>query len=1122
MASKNTASQKPRPSAAPAPARVSVLLGPARSGKTERLLTRYRRALADGQPGCALWLAPHQRSAVDIRGRLLDDKLRGCFSPNVMTFAQFAETVLAMSAEPMRSLSGFMKRQLLGRLIEQAASEDQLQYFRPILDRPGLVELVGQFISELKRLEIWPEHFREVCERRGLEAKDRELLHLYESYQQRLLRHQLYDAEGRFWSARELLRQGQQRPWENLRLVVVDGFTDFTRTQHEILELLAERVDELHVSLPQEPDSQRAELFAKSRNTLEQLTARHARLETMWTARPEVAAWPALAHLESELFKNPREVRTAEKAGNIETLVAARSLGEVQNIGRTIKKLLREGDPESHTPVRPGDIAVVFRSLTEAAPLVRELFTELGLPFALETGEVLLQSRAVAAFLSFLELDRQDWPFRQLLAVNGNTFFDPDWSEWQTPGAASATERTIHDMQISSGRRELLTQLERKIRAAQAAEETPDPDLDQERLEVRRQRRDRAVQTLAVLRRLEACFSSLPQQASPGAWSEALGKFAEEIGLLRAIAAGDAASLPRDRAAWNRLVEVLASGDRLWQDLEEPAPALDLKQVVDLLLEIARTEEIPRERDETGCVRVLAAASARALSIPYLFFAGLSEKSFPPPEREDRLYSEAESQRLHAHGLPLVLRAERSQEEMLLFYEILTRATRRLYLSFPGLDEKAQPLLPSPYLAEVDRTFSSGVPRREFTDLSPLPKDDEVLSHGDQRVVAVHQALAGQCSLLAGMVQGSATHSVAANIQAGLNTTHERSSIETFSPWEGLLPGEAGRKLLADEFSADHAWSPSHLEQYAHCPHQFFLQRVLKLEPLTDLELEIDFLARGQLLHATLAKLHRQLNEQRGHATSPAAISDEEYEELANRVLAEVFRPRDGDYPLVQAFEEIDRRLIRRWLSEYRQQHTEYDSRFAGFDVPPTPGHFEVSFGTPRTTADPLSTTAAFSLTDSVKISGRIDRIDVGQLQGRSVFNILDYKTGSSQGYSKSAVRSGDALQLTLYAMAVESLLLKSQRALADRVGYWFVNDRGFTEALAMLDAAHGELRATDDWESLKQTLVARVEALVQAIRDGQFPVFSRDEYCTSRCDYSTVCRINQVRSLRKQWSAGQ
>ena len=143
--------------------------------------------------------------------------------------------------------------------------------------------------------------------------------------------------------------------------------------------------------------------------------------------------------------------------------------------------------------------------------------------------------------------------------------------------------------------------------------------------------------------------------------------------------------------------------------------------------------------DESGYVRVLSASSVRSLRIPYVFLAGLSEKVFPPPDREDRLYSEAEYVRLIDAGLPFAARTDRTRDEMLLFYEAITRATKRLYLSYPALDESAQPLLPSPFLREVEQAFDDEgergerrgergdgegrIPRTQRLDLSPIPSE---------------------------------------------------------------------------------------------------------------------------------------------------------------------------------------------------------------------------------------------------------------------------------------------------------------------------------------------------------------------------------------------------------------
>ena len=199
--------------------------------------------------GSALWLAPTWRAAAEVRRRLLDGHASpGCFAPGVTTFERFAESVLEKVPEPIRPISRLMKHHLVRQLIEQARAAGQLQHFATIASTGGLVELACEWIGELKRLEIWPEDFERALPSRGATAKDRELLDLYQAYQQRLREHHLYDAEGRFWSARDWLKKtpGDGTPRPRLRLVVADGFTDFTRTQHEILDILAERVEEFH------------------------------------------------------------------------------------------------------------------------------------------------------------------------------------------------------------------------------------------------------------------------------------------------------------------------------------------------------------------------------------------------------------------------------------------------------------------------------------------------------------------------------------------------------------------------------------------------------------------------------------------------------------------------------------------------------------------------------------------------------------------------------------------------------------------------------------------------------------------------------------------------------------
>ena len=130
-------------------------------------------------------------------------------------------------------------------------------------------------------------------------------------------------------------------------------------------------------------------------------------------------------------------------------------------LGSHVKRLL-VGDllvgELSRDGVRPGQIAVVFRSLAGVSELVHEVFDRLGIPFVLEAGQSLDRWPALRALASLVQLDLDDWPFARLLAVLGGNYFQPDWPEWRAPWGRR--HRADHPRTaISRGRDRLIEQL---------------------------------------------------------------------------------------------------------------------------------------------------------------------------------------------------------------------------------------------------------------------------------------------------------------------------------------------------------------------------------------------------------------------------------------------------------------------------------------------------------------------------------------------------------------------------------------------------------------------------------------------------------------------------------------
>jgi RecB family exonuclease len=553
------------------------------------------------------------------------------------------------------------------------------------------------------------------------------------------------------------------------------------------------------------------------------------------------------------------------------------------------------------------------------------------------------------------------------------------------------------------------------------------------------------------------------------------------------------------------------------------------------------------------------------------------------------LLSDADVSDLIAAGVPLPARADRSRDEMLLFYQSLTRPRRGLFLSYAALDAKAQPLMPSPYLQELAKLCGDRWPKAGPLDLSPLPTCAEPMCERDLRLLAVAGGVDGNVSLLAELLRGPGgsipapagaafadrvavgqaapampgkpspratarasskkvarqtpsdpRRALADNLRQGL-LAHDERRGPAFGAFDGLLLSDRARATLSARFGPASLWSASQLEQYVTCPFEFFLSRILRLEPLEELELSADYLRRGRALHGALAGLHRRVNERAGR---PAALGDAA-QTLADaaELLAELCKSRADEPPLERALREIDRRVLETALGAYHEQQEKYEKQLRSSDERLLPAHFEVSFGSPLRTAaanaagtsaagdealpeaaeavDLLSTAEPYRFDcgeETVLLRGRIDRIDVAKIDDRVVFSVLDYKSGRAGRLGKNAVSQGLALQLPLYALAASDLLLPGADAALLHGGYWFLKGSGYAAALEGHEIDRGSVAATDEWLQLRKDLAGWVLAAVRSVRNGQFPVASRDDECTGRCPYRTVCRVNQVRSLHKIW----
>jgi ATP-dependent helicase/nuclease subunit B len=526
--------------------RLEVICGTAGSGKTARLLDLFRREqaqlLAQCTPGRAVWITPTVRSRRELFGRLLNESLRACLAPNLFTFDSFAERLLRTSGSPVAPLSPVARRMLGRSLIDEALSTEALSYFAPIAETSGFLDLFLGFVSELKRDEIWPEQFEENCRQRGWLPRDAELCLLYRRYQERLNALGLYDAEGKFWSARAALGDGQRGAFAELSLVVIDGFADFTQPQYEIIEHLSQFAERVLISLPLENPCVRSDLFAKSAAAFEELN-RGGQVTATWLSAPKDRVESGAAtfrHIAQHLFDNPRSAPRLETAAGLEIVEAAGPTGEARAIAERVKALLLGG-------VAAEEIVIAMRGGDEESAILRETLAAGGIPTECTARMPFSRTPVVRAMLCLLRNELEDWDFDTLRTLLRLNQFRPTRASLRTPNAIDATIRILRKWKLGSGRQTILRRLST---LAEGPNSSADPA-------------DAAV-ALGFLRSFSAVTESLRQPATFAAWIDRAVSLCEELGIARQERAGglgasanDAELDARDHDDWQRLKDVL-------------------------------------------------------------------------------------------------------------------------------------------------------------------------------------------------------------------------------------------------------------------------------------------------------------------------------------------------------------------------------------------------------------------------------------------------------------------------------------------------------------------------------------------------------------------------------------
>jgi len=1017
----------------------------------------------------------------ELRRRLLEASSRALLGVEILTLRDLCRSLLNSAGLPCLEIGTIVQRQLLGTVVESLLTDDLLRYYSPIAHRPGFVNVVSDFIAELKRGLVRPSDFSAIAATRG--DKDRDLAAIYSAYHRLLQERQLADLQGVMWLARDELA-GDPHLGAPIHLLAVDGLEKPSPVQLELITFLAARAQKTAIALTYEEGRSSLD---RGKRAFEALTEA---LNPVVVRVPPAGGDPGspLGFLERHLF-DLDAVEQIDGHQAVKVLQAPARYPEIKEVAREVKRLLLRG-------VSPGDITILFRSREPYVSLVHQVFDEFGIPVLVRRGRALSENPLVASLLRLLTLASDDFPRRGVIATLRSPYFDfaPDGFGAQE---VSALDRISRERIVTSGRdmwREALEfEAQRSAVRRNGAGSSSDPGA-----EVHPSQLLEKLETLfdAVTPRLEATSQKYAASVDeligddPRESSRAeMGRRQQETWGLRVVERVRDARFDlvvRDLNALQQLKAVL-------RHMVQAAALTGNKTISwsEFLANFRHALSVSRyalHQSPAGRVVAQEVHQARGLTYQYAFLVGLAEGEFPRTTPVDILYDQREREELHAAGLRVELGSR--LDEPYLFYQAETRATKRLYLSYPYLDDEGRDLLPSPYLREITRLLKFESPTR--VRLGSSASLDEVASHAEFCTAAAE-------ALEQDDRDGLAAHNALVALHAwrsvlkGRELEMTRQSPGTFGPFDGVLVSQDILALLKARYGETYVWSSSSLSEYGTCPFKFFAHRLLRLEEPEEPEVGLDARQLGSIYHTILERLYGILIDE-GISVEHDRL--DEVLEIARSVGAQVLEsaPRDTGFR-PSALWELEKEEILTKVGRLVAAEAKQNARDSNGFVPIMS---EARFGHGHTI--PLIIDAQAG---KVAIAGRIDRVDRSP-QG---LRVLDYKTG--QAPPRKEIAEGRDLQLPLYVLAARDVLLPREEVL--ETFYYRIN--AAKRSTILRSTKKGE--PDPQWQEMLDRTADYVGDYVQRVRAGLFPVLPSGD-CPTYCDFADICRKVLVSERKK------
>lgn len=964
----------------------------------------------------------------------------------IMSFQRLALEALSKLGGLKRTpIDRLGKSMILKNILQENAKS--LRLYRSSIEKEGFVDGLLRQIAELKRSRISPEDLREkadaLMDSELLSQKMKELATIYEHFEE-ALEGKYVDNEDRLGQLAEI---GRLDYLKNKRILIF-SFLDFTATERRIIRNLIFSGVDMSIGLCLDVDSARKKdepVFESTDRTYHQLSFVAQELgegfETVLLDGEEDKA-DALSHLGRELFQLVPAVYEKESDA-IELFAAHFVHEEIRHIAMQItKRVVEEG-------YRYKDFMVVTGDLGAYSSSIRQIFGRYELPYFIDEKRPILQSPIIKVIVAALNLMDGDFSTENIMVflkndfdsfgadagkiydfenyllskkLRNKMFLDDRFFEFeqtekesarlQHGGGTKRADQADGEDKTGDGIKEGIFGREGQVLQTGKNRSTPFeikemPNIASEFCDTKiyEENERETISGSATMSKYQAIldirnsllslFTPFVKQAAEKHTAREFGemiyallekhrmveKIQRLIGDLRAHSLLDEAN--ENNQVWNVFVRVLEQADEIFGERE-----MGLKKYRELIIEALKSHElavIPPAQDQ---IIVGDVARSRSDSKKIVYICGMSAGSIPRTYQESGILTQEEKSLLATMELELPSEPNLvSQNEQLQIYNLITRATEKLCLSYSTENST----VPSSLLGTIQEIFPS-LRVKSMEDYQPrdhISKTRPTIEH-----------LAKELKL---QMKGGDRDAL---WQEGLSYYDEVDPVRMGIALEGLFYDNTKRNISSASriYPSPMRMSVTRLRSFEECPFKHFIQYGLRAKERK--EYTIRPAEMGLVLHSTIEEVIRTLG------SDPLRIADitrAQMDQLVDSYFDASAEILLKEYDLAESRNRFFLRRMKKTAREISYTSVEH-LRLGKFELLAQEQRFDENERIP-----PI----ILEIGDQeIVLTGTIDRIDVLKDGEKSFVKVVDYKTGSKE-FSLSDAYHGLDIQLLVYLSAV-------------------------------------------------------------------------------------------------------